>query len=51
MEHAFGHMTTAMGGDLVRANGLVRARMQIGMRNLTYDMGRLICGASPALSG
>jgi len=41
VEHVFGHHATAMGGKLVRTIGLVRARMKIGMQNLTYNMSRL----------
>jgi transposase, IS5 family len=41
VEHVFGHQVTAMGGKLVRTIGLARARMKIGMQNLTYNMSRL----------
>jgi IS5 family transposase len=40
VEHVFGHQATAMGGKLVRTIGLVRAKMKIGMQNLTYNMSR-----------
>ena len=43
VEHVFGHMTTAMGGKLVRTIGIVRARAKIGMQNLTYNMQRFTC--------
>jgi IS5 family transposase len=31
-----------MGGKLVRTIGLMRAKMKIGMQNLTYNMSRFI---------
>lgn len=40
VEHVFGHQASAMGGKLVRTIGLVRAKMKIGMQNLTYNMSR-----------
>lgn len=40
VEHVFGHMKTAMGGNWLRVVGMVRARMKIGMRNLAYNMHR-----------
>ena len=40
VEHVFGHQATAMGGKLVRTIGLVRAKLKIGMQNLTYNMSR-----------
>lgn len=40
VEHVFGHMETAMGGNWMRVVGKVRARMKIGMRNLAYNMQR-----------
>jgi transposase, IS5 family len=42
VEHVFGHMSTAMGGTLVRTIGIVRARVKIGMQNLTYNMQRFV---------
>lgn len=42
VEHVFGHQATAMGGKLVRTVGLVRAKMKIGMQNLTYNMSRFV---------
>ena len=38
VEHVFGHQVTAMGGKLVRTIGIARARVKIGMQNLTYNM-------------
>jgi len=43
VEHVFGHQVTAMGGKLVRTIGIVRAKMKIGMQNLTYNMQRFTC--------
>ena len=40
VEHVFGHQVTAMGGKLVRTIGIVRAKVKIGMQNLTYNMQR-----------
>jgi transposase, IS5 family len=40
VEHVFGHMEVAMGGNWLRVVGKVRARMKIGMRNLAYNMHR-----------
>ena len=40
VEHVFGHLTTAMGGKLVRTIGIVRAKVKVGMQNLTYNMQR-----------
>jgi len=42
VEHVFGHMEVAMGGNQLRVVGKVRARMKIGMRNIAYNMQRLV---------
>lgn len=47
VEHVFGHQVTAMGGKLIRTVGLVRARLKIGMKNLTYNFHRFLVLASP----
>jgi IS5 family transposase len=47
VEHVFGHQVTAMGGKLIRTVGLVRARLKIGMKNLTYNFHRFLILASP----
>jgi transposase, IS5 family len=47
VEHVFGHQVTAMGGKLVRTIGLVRARLKIGMKNLTYNFHRFLVLAAP----
>jgi|TARA_B110000438_G_scaffold229004_1_gene223701 IS5 family transposase len=41
VEHVFGAQTNDMGGTLVRTIGLVRAKAEIGMKNLAYNMRRL----------
>jgi IS5 family transposase len=47
VEHVFGHQVTAMGGKLIRTVGLVRARLKIEMKNLTYNFHRFLVLASP----
>lgn len=47
VEHVFGHQVTAMGGKLVRTIGLVRARLKIGMKNLTYNFQRFLILSAP----
>jgi len=42
VEHVFGAQTNDMGGTLVRSIGLVRAKARIGLKNLTYNMRRLV---------
>ena len=42
VEHVFGAQRGDMGGTLVRSIGLVRARARIGLKNLAYDMRRLV---------
>ncbi len=42
VEHVFGVQTNEMGGTLVRTIGLVRAKAKIGMKNLAYNMRRLV---------
>ena len=42
MEHAFGAQLGGMGGTLVRTIGLARAKAKIGMKNLAYNMRRLV---------
>ena len=41
VEHVFGSQANDMGGTLVRSIGAMRARTQIGLRNLAYNMRRL----------
>ena len=42
VEHVFGAQTNDMGGTLVRTIGMVRASAKIGMKNLAYNMRRLV---------
>ena len=42
VEHIFGAQSNDMGGTLVRSIGLVRAKAKIGLKNLTYNMRRLV---------
>jgi IS5 family transposase len=42
IEHVFGAQTNDMGGTLVRSIGLVRAKARIGLKNLAYNMRRLV---------
>ncbi len=42
VEHVFGAHTNDMAGNLVRSIGLVRAKARIGMKNLAYNMRRLV---------
>lgn len=40
VEHVFGYMTRSMGGIFIRCIGMLRARAQIAMGNLVYNMCR-----------
>ena len=42
VEHVFGSQRNDMGGTLVRSIGLVRARARIGLKDLAYNMRRLV---------
>ncbi len=42
VEYVFGAQSNDMGGTLVRSIGLVRARARIGLKNLAYNMRRLV---------
>ena len=42
VEHIFGSQSNDMGGTLVRSIGLVRAKARIGLKNLAYNMRRLV---------
>jgi len=42
VEHVFGAQTNDMGGTLVRTVGIARAKAKIGMKNLAYNMRRLV---------
>ena len=38
VEHVFGTWAMQMGGKLVRSIGIVRAKAQLGLKNLTYNL-------------
>lgn len=42
VEHVFGAQSNDMGGTLVRNIGRVRAKAGIGLKNLAYNMRRLV---------
>lgn len=42
IEHVFAHMTHCIGGTLVRSIGKARARVNIAMLNLTYNIQRFV---------
>ncbi len=42
VEHIFGSQSNDMGGTLVRSIGIVRAKARIGLKNLAYNMRRLV---------
>ena len=52
VEHVFGAQSNDMGGTLIRCIGLVRAKARIGLKNLAYNMRRLIhlerCAVAPS---
>lgn len=41
VEHVFGHMHTSLGGMLIRSIGAARAKLNIGLLNLTYNISRI----------
>ncbi|MCL2087841.1 MAG: transposase [Oscillospiraceae bacterium] len=43
VEHIFGHMTNSFGGIFIRSIGIARARCQIGLKNLAYNLQRYEC--------
>ncbi|MDR1291751.1 MAG: transposase, partial [Planctomycetaceae bacterium] len=42
IEHIFGAQKMRMGKEILRTIGIIRAKFQIGMRNLVYNMSRLV---------
>lgn len=42
VEHVFGAWVNEMGGKLIRSIGLERARTQLGLRNLAYNLKRYV---------
>lgn len=47
VEHVFGRQA-AMGGKLMRSIGIVRARANIGLKNLVYNLRRFVFLTKPA---
>lgn len=47
VEQIFGYQVTAMGGNLIRTVGLVRARLKIRLENLTYNFQRYLILSAP----
>ena len=42
VEHVFGAQSNDLGGTLAHSIGLIRARARIGLKNLAYNMRRLV---------
>ncbi len=47
VEHMFEHQVTAMGGKLIRTIGLARASAKIGLKNVTYNLQRVLILTRP----
>jgi hypothetical protein len=47
IEHVFGEMKNRMGDETLRTIGFARARFWIGLRNLCYNMSRMITLTRP----
>ena len=41
VEHVFGHMQNSMGGIFVRSIGIARAKVNVTLMNLTYNLSRI----------
>ena len=41
VEHVFGHMQNSMGGIFVRTIGIARAKVNVTLMNLTYNLSRI----------
>ena len=50
VEHVFGSMKMRMGDEILRSIGFARARFWIGMRNLMYNMSRLVSLSRPKVA-
>jgi IS5 family transposase len=42
IEHIFGAQKMRMGNEILRTVGMIRAKFQIGIRNLVYNMSRVV---------
>ena len=51
VEHVFGAQSNDMGGTLVRSVGLVRAKARMGLKNLAYNMRRLVTNSRRSGNG
>ncbi len=51
VEHVFGAQTNDMGGTIVRSIGITRAKTPIGLKNLAYNMKRLVQLERMAMAG
>ena len=51
VEHVFGAQSNDMGGTLVRSIGLARATARMGLKNLAYNMRRLVQLERLAMAG
>jgi len=51
VEHVFGAQSNDMGGTLVRSIGLTRAKARTGLKDLTYNMRRLVQLERLAMAG
>ncbi len=47
VEHVFGFLWQTTGGVIIRTIGLARAKVKIGLMNLTYNLFRYILYAKP----
>jgi hypothetical protein len=47
VEHVFGAMKSRCRDEVLRTIGMARAKFWIGMRNLTYNFGRLVSQKRP----
>ncbi len=51
VEHVFGAWVMQMGGKLVRSIGLERVKVQLGLKNLTYNLLRFVFWQTRPLEG
>ena len=51
VEHVFGDFVISMGGKLLRSIGMERAKTNLGLKNLVYNLRRFICLESAKIVG
>lgn len=51
VEHVFGCWVMSMGGKLLRSIGVERAKTNLGLKNLVYNLRRFVCLESMKLEG